>query len=59
MATQLQMRRPASALPNAKQWQPCCDGTDLDWWQQYDRDYNLTGWEYRTVKVKEKKQKCE
>lgn len=57
----LEQRRLASPLQMVKNWSECAGSkhdtedealAELPWWEEYDKYYSLTGWEYRTRQVK-------
>ena len=57
----LEMRRPKSVLKIARDWSECAGSkkaTEQEalhervFWDAYDKEYKLEGWEYRTREVK-------
>lgn len=57
----LEMRKPKSPLKQVRDWSECAGSkvveardieTHFDWWNNYDKEYSLEGWEYRIREVK-------
>lgn len=57
----LELRKPKSPLKQARDWSECAGSKVataqelapiIDWWNDYDQEYKLEGWEYRVREVK-------
>lgn len=67
MPKAVHMRRDGHGVfPPIKQWQEAagsqCETIEeaeatIEWWREYDVFYSLTGWEYKIVDVKARKQR--